>query len=122
MMLTILKGHCCNSLSATLPSLDHVPSFIFYYQPKHIFVLNKMLFTPALATTPHLFLSGLSRMVYEYLLNCFIPKDPSLGFLELFHVVVAITCGDILRSMALMLRLTNCWKWQKTFEVFILLP
>jgi hypothetical protein len=61
-------------------------------------------------------------MVYEYLLKCFIPEDPSLGFLELFHTVVAITRGDILRSMALMLGLTDCWKWQKTLEVFNLLP
>jgi hypothetical protein len=40
-------------------------------------------------------------MVYEHLSKCFIPKDPSLGFSELFQVVVY---GDILKSMALKLR------------------
>ncbi len=40
-------------------------------------------------------------MVYEHLLGCFIPKDPSLGFLKLFQVVIAR--GDILRSVTLML-------------------
>ncbi len=43
-------------------------------------------------------------MVYEYLSRCFILKDPSLKFLKLFQVVTTtIACGDILRSMALML-------------------
>jgi hypothetical protein len=42
-------------------------------------------------------------MVYEHLLGCFILKDPSLGFSELFQVVVAIAHGDILRLVALVL-------------------
>jgi hypothetical protein len=41
-------------------------------------------------------------MVYEHLLKCFIPKDPSLGFSKLFQVVT-IACGDIFKSMALVL-------------------
>lgn len=45
----------------------------------------------------------LFRMVYEHLLGCFIPKYPSLGFLELFQVIAIIACGDISKSLALML-------------------
>jgi hypothetical protein len=79
----------------------------------HTFVLNGMLFTHALAIAPHLFLGGLSRMVYEHLSRCFIPKDPSLRFLELFQLIVAIVYGDIPRLVVLMLGLINCWQWQK---------
>jgi hypothetical protein len=32
-------------------------------------------------------------MVYENLSRCFIPKDPSLGFVEFSQVVVAIARG-----------------------------
>jgi hypothetical protein len=42
-------------------------------------------------------------MVYEHISRCFIPKDPSSKFLELFQVVVTIVRGDILRSVALVL-------------------
>ncbi len=42
-------------------------------------------------------------MVYEHLLRCFILKDPSFEFLQLFQVVVAVAHGDILRLVALML-------------------
>jgi hypothetical protein len=59
-------------------------------------------------------------MVYQHLW-CFIPKDPSFGFLELFQDVV-IAHGDIPSSVGLMLGLTNCWQWQNTLEIFILLP
>jgi hypothetical protein len=41
-------------------------------------------------------------MVYEQFLKCFIPKDPSLRLLELFQAVI-IACGDIFRSVALVL-------------------
>jgi hypothetical protein len=41
-------------------------------------------------------------MVYEHLSRCFILKDPSPGFSELFQVVVVVH-GDILRSVALVL-------------------
>jgi hypothetical protein len=41
-------------------------------------------------------------MVYEHLLECFIPKDSSSRFSELFQVVV-VAHGDIPRSVALML-------------------
>jgi len=57
----------------------------------------------ALIVVPHLFLGGLSRMVSEHFLRCFIPKDPSLGFLKLFQVVANVAHGDILKSIALML-------------------
>jgi hypothetical protein len=66
------------------PPSDLVLSFIFYYKPKHTFVLDKILFFQVLAIVPHLSTHGLSRMVYEHLLGCFILKDPSLGFSELF--------------------------------------
>ncbi len=45
--------------------------------------------------------NGLSKMVYEHLSGCFILKDPSSRFLELFFVVAIV--ADILKSMALML-------------------
>jgi hypothetical protein len=35
---------------------------IFYYQPKHTFVLDRIMFGQALAITPHLFSNGLSKM------------------------------------------------------------
>ncbi len=41
-------------------------------------------------------------MVCEHFLRCFILKDPSLGFLKLFQVVI-IAHGVILKSMALVL-------------------
>jgi hypothetical protein len=83
--------------------LDLVLPPISNYQPKHIFSINKTLFTQALPDVPHLSLSGLFRMVYEHLLGCFIPKDPSSGFLELFQVAVVVVHGDMLKVMALML-------------------
>jgi hypothetical protein len=42
-------------------------------------------------------------MVYEHLLGCFIPEDPSSRFLELFQAVVVVTCGDIPSLVALVL-------------------
>jgi hypothetical protein len=42
-------------------------------------------------------------MVYEHLSRCFIPEDPSSRFSKLFQVIVVITCGDILRLVALVL-------------------
>jgi len=77
-----------------LPS-DHVPPLIFYYQPKHTFVLDRILFTQTLTTIPHLFSGGLFGMVYEHLLKCFILEDPSLGFSKLLQVGVSIVRGDI---------------------------
>jgi len=77
-----------------LPS-DHVPPLIFYYQPKHTFVLDRTLFTQALTIIPHLFSGGLFGMVYEHLLRCFILEDQSLGFSKLLQVGVSIVHGDI---------------------------
>jgi len=42
-------------------------------------------------------------MVYEYLLGCFIPKDPSSRFLELFLAIVVVARGYIPRLVALVL-------------------
>ncbi len=61
------------------------------------------MFAQAFAIAAHLFLDELSRMVYEHLSKCFIPEEPSSEFLKLFQAVVAITRGDILRSVALMM-------------------
>jgi hypothetical protein len=47
--------------------LDHVLPFIFYYKLEHTFVLDRTLFTQALATSPYLSLGELFRMVYEHL-------------------------------------------------------
>jgi hypothetical protein len=74
------------------PPLDLVPPPIFYYQPKHIFVLNKIIFAQALTTAPHLFLGGLFRMVYEHISRCFILEDLS-RFLDLFQVIAVIAMG-----------------------------
>jgi hypothetical protein len=46
-------------------------------------------------------------MVYEHLLGCFIPEDPSLGFWELFQAIVVVAYGDIFRSVALVLRVNR---------------
>jgi hypothetical protein len=64
--------------------LDLVPPPIFDYQLEHIFVLDKILFAQTLTIAPHLFSGGLSGMVYEHFLGCFILEDPSSRFLELF--------------------------------------
>jgi hypothetical protein len=42
-------------------------------------------------------------MVYEHLSKCFIAKDPSSRFLELFQVVIVVAHGDIPMSVALVL-------------------
>jgi hypothetical protein len=42
-------------------------------------------------------------MVYEHLSKCFIPKDPSLKFSELFQAVTTFVHGRIPRLMALVL-------------------
>jgi len=69
--------------------------------------LDRILFAHALAIVPHLSLGGLSRMVFEHLLGCFILENLSLGFSKLFQA--AIACGDIPRLVALVLGLANYW-------------
>jgi len=81
-----------------------IPLPIFDYQPKHNFSLDKILFPQALAIAPHLFLGGLSRMVYEHLSRCFILEDPSLRFSKLFYIVATIVHGHIFKSVAFVLR------------------
>jgi hypothetical protein len=49
------------------------------------------------------FLSGLLGMVYEHLLGCFIPEDPSSGFSKLFQAATIVVYGDIFKLMALVL-------------------
>jgi hypothetical protein len=103
-MLTIFSKDIIVALCQLHPRpLDLVPPLIFYYQPKHIFVLDRTLIAQALTTTPHLSSGGLSVMVYEHLSKCLISKDPSLRFSELFQVTFIIARGDIFRLMALVL-------------------
>ncbi len=42
-------------------------------------------------------------MVYEHFSRCFVPTDPSLGFLKLFQVIIVVAHGVIPKSMALVL-------------------
>jgi hypothetical protein len=44
-------------------------------------------------------------MVYEHLLECLIPKDPSSRFLEIFQAAITIAHGDTSELMALILGL-----------------
>jgi hypothetical protein len=95
---------------------------IFYYQPQHTFVMDKTMFAQALAIAPHFSFNGLYGMVYEHIFGCFIPKDSSLGFSKLFQIVIVITRGNIFSLAALVLGLVDCWQWQRTLVVFVLLP
>jgi len=61
-------------------------------------------------------------MVYEHLLGCLILKDPSLGFLKLFQVVVIIVCGDIPKSVALVLGVSRLLAMAKDINGFCLIP
>ncbi len=61
------------------------------------------MFIQALATTRHLSSGGFPGMVFEHFSKCFILEDPSSRFSKLFQVVVIVVCGDIFKSMALML-------------------
>jgi hypothetical protein len=65
--------------------------------------MNRILFAQTLTFAPHLSLGGFYGMVYEHLLGCLTPEDPSSWFSKLFQVVVIVIHGDILKSMALML-------------------
>jgi hypothetical protein len=75
------------------PPLNLVPPPIFNYQPKHNFVLNRIMFAQALTIVPHLSSSGLFGMVYEHLLGCFMPKDPSLRFSNYFKLLLLLFAG-----------------------------
>jgi len=67
MMLAISSNNIITALRQLHPPLSNlVPPPIFDYQPKHILVLDRTLFAQALATVPHLFSNGLSKMVYEH--------------------------------------------------------
>jgi hypothetical protein len=76
---TIVALHQLNS-----PPLNLILPPILDFQLEHTFIVNRILFAQALTFVPHLFLGGFYGMVYEHLLGCFIPKDPSLRFLKLF--------------------------------------
>ncbi len=96
-------GHHATLHQLHLPPSNLVPPPSFYYQPKHIFVLDRILFTQALAIAPHLFSSGFSGMVFEHLSGCFILENPFSWFSKLFQVVAIVVCGDIPRLVASML-------------------
>ncbi len=65
--------------------------------------MDKILFAQAFSTTPYLSSCGLSGMVYLHLSGCFIPKNPSLKFLNLFQATIVVACGDIPRLVVLVL-------------------
>jgi hypothetical protein len=113
---TIVALHQLHPLPINL-----VPSPIFYYQHEHTFVLDRIVFAQALTIALHLSLGGLFGMVCEHFSRCFIPKNPSSRFSDLFYTTIVIACGDIPRSMALVIRLRDCWQWQRTLVVFVLL-
>ncbi len=75
------------------------PSPIFDYLPKHTFVLDRTLFAQTFNHYSHLFLGGLFKMVYEHFSRCFIPKNPSSWFSELFQTIVIVIHGNIPRSV-----------------------
>jgi hypothetical protein len=79
------------------------------------------MFAQALANVPHLSSGELSRMVYEHLSRCFIPKDPCSKFLELFKAVVVVAYGDIPRLVALMLRVNKLLTMANDIGGFVLL-
>jgi hypothetical protein len=89
------------------PPSNLVPPLIFDFKLEHIFVLNKILFAQALTFAPHLLLGGFFGMIYEHISGCFMLKDPSLRFLELFQAIDVVAYGDILRSVALVLRVSK---------------
>jgi hypothetical protein len=76
--------------------------------------LDRILFAQAFAIPPHLSSGELFGMVYEHFSRCFILENPSS---ELFQVVVVIVaCGDILKSMALMLGVNKLLIMAKDIE------
>jgi len=104
------------------PLLDLVLLLIFNYQLEHIFILDRTLFTQALANVPHLFLGGLSGMVDKHLSKCFIPKNPSLRLLELFQTTAIIAHGDFPKLVALMLGACKLLAMAKDNGGFHILP
>ncbi len=98
--------------------LDFVFPHIFDYKLEHTFVLDRILFAQALTTTPHLFLGGFLRMVYEHFLGWFIPKDPSSRFSKLFQATITIAHENIFRSMALMLEVGKLLAMAKDTDGF----
>jgi len=98
-----------------LPS-NHVLPFIFNFVLNHTFVLDRILFAQTLATVHYLFSSGLFGMVYEHHSSSFILEDASLKFSKLFQTIVIVTCGDILRLVALMLGVNKLLAMAKDTE------
>jgi hypothetical protein len=72
MSLTILSKNIIATLHQLhpLPS-KHVPPLIFNYQQQPTFILNNVLFAQTLTIVPHMFSSGLSKMVDEHLWGTF---------------------------------------------------
>jgi hypothetical protein len=103
------------------PPSDLVPPLIFYSKFEHIFVLNRTLFAQALAFAPHLSLGGLFGMIYEHIWGCFILKDPSSRFLELFQIVDDVAHGDIPRLVALVLGVNKLLVMAKDTDGFRLI-
>jgi hypothetical protein len=77
-----------------------IPPPISNYQLEHIFVWIGLCLPNCY---PFVFKWAIWDVVYEHLLGCFIPEDPSLGFSELFQIAIVVACGVILRSTVLVL-------------------
>jgi len=68
----------------TVVHLESNGYFLFFlkdYEPNQIFKLSSDSFKLAFQHKPHLLISGSSGMVFEYLQDCFHPKDSTNGFL-----------------------------------------
>ncbi len=97
---TILSEDTVATLRQLHPFLSNLFfSPIFDNELKHIFVVDKILFAQALTIIFHFFWVGF--------LGCFIPKDPSLRFLDLFQVATHVAHGDIPKLVALMLGISR---------------
>ncbi len=125
-MPTIISKDTIVILHQLHPPSNLVPPPIFNYQPKHTFILDKIIFAQALTIIPLFFFNEFSRMVYEHFLRCFIPKDPSSWFSELFQVGDVVAHGDTLRLLALvpgvnrlLIKDTNSFHTIAMGEVFI---
>jgi hypothetical protein len=70
--------------------------FLFFlkdYKRDQHFVIFSDYFKLAFQCMPHLLESGLFRMVFEDLRNCFHPKDLTSGFFLVFELYIHITQG-----------------------------
>jgi hypothetical protein len=85
MMSAIPLENIVVALSQLHPPLQTLSLLFLTLSLNTFFILDKAMFTQALAIAPHLSLKGLFGMVYEHFSRCFIPKDPSSEFSKLLQ-------------------------------------